>query len=274
MPPRQHPLISPVAIFGAIVVVALLAVSVALTGGRAFSPGNLSALSHSGLNSGGFESHAAFADMCNACHVPFGGVTTEQCTACHTEIDKQREAQTGLHGRLVEMPCTACHGEHQGETHDLFAGALAQFSDDHHAALFVLDGAHADSECVACHVDEQYAGTPADCVGCHEEPELHAGWFGVACADCHTTSGWRPARLLSHQFPLDHGGEGPLACATCHVVSMAQFTCAECHSQVEMVEEHAELRLSSAEFDACTSCHVTGTETETERLEEELLLGD
>jgi predicted CXXCH cytochrome family protein len=269
MPPRQHPLLSPVAIVSTVLLLLALGAALYFTGGRAFSPGKLSAVSHSGLASGGFESHAAFADDCTTCHVPFGGVSAEKCTDCHTTIADHRARQIGLHGRLADAACTSCHTEHNGATNDLFATALDQFSTDHHAMLFVLDGAHAERECIDCHADAHYVETPADCIGCHAEPELHAGLFGVACADCHTTSAWHPARLATHSFPLDHGGEGQIACATCHVTSMVTFTCAECHSPVEMVDEHDELGLTSAELNACTTCHVTGTEAEKERLEQE-----
>jgi hypothetical protein len=274
MPPRQHPLLSPVAIVSTILLLLSLGAALYFTGGRAFSPGQLSAISHSGMESGGFTSHASFADDCNACHVPFGGVSAEKCTDCHTTIADHRTQQTGLHGRLAETACTSCHTEHIGTENDLFATALDQFTSDHHAVLFVLDGAHAERDCIDCHADEQYVATPADCVGCHSEPDLHANLFGTDCAACHTTAEWQPARLAMHQFPLDHGDDGQIPCATCHVDSMATFTCVDCHASAEMVDEHDELRLTSAELNACTTCHVTGTSAETERLEEELLLGD
>ncbi len=274
LPPRHHPLLSPVAVAATVVLLVMLGAAIYMTGGRAFSPGALSAVSQSGLESGGFANHAAFADDCNACHMAFELISAEKCIDCHTNIADQRTPQTGLHGRLTDLACTACHLEHQGTANDLFSVALDQFTPDHHAVLFELIGAHSEIECESCHANERFVGTPGDCVGCHDEPELHAGLFGVDCAACHTESDWRPARLLAHVFPLDHGEEGDIPCLTCHTDTMATFTCAECHASAEMVAEHDDLTLTAAELNACTTCHVTGTEAETERLEQELLRSD
>lgn len=261
---RQHPLFSPLAGAGTAVLLLLLAVGLWLTGGRAFSPGDLSTSARSPQQSGGFAHHAAFADDCTQCHDPFVGVTAGRCETCHVNIAQQRESETGLHGRLTTPDCAACHSEHQGHDFDLYSAAFDQFSTEHHAALFPLHGQHATLECTDCHQNEQYAGTSATCVGCHAEPDLHKGLLGTDCARCHTPEGWRPALLTDHTFPLDHGdglpAGGQILCATCHTTTFTTYTCDNCHDPAEMIEEHQEEGITPAELTNCIECHPTGEE--------------
>lgn len=259
---RHHPFFSPIALLATAVLILGLAFVLWQTGGRAFSPGDLSVSAHSDAQSGGFANHAAFGDDCRQCHEPWVGTTAGRCETCHTAISQQRETGTGLHGRLATPDCALCHSEHQGHDVDLFAAAFEQFTTTHHAALFPLDGQHTALACAACHQNEQYAGTPAQCAGCHAEPDLHKGLLGTDCARCHTTDGWRPAQLTSHTFPLDHGDEGHIACTTCHTATLATFTCDACHNPAEMVEEHREEGLSPLALTNCVECHPTGQKEE------------
>lgn len=261
---RHHPLFSPVALLSTLILLVLLGVALWQTGGRAFSPGALSAVSISGQQSGGFPHHAAFADDCTQCHVSFVGVTAVSCEKCHTQIATQRQQQTGLHGRINAADCAACHQEHRGQDYDLFHAAFAHFTNQHHAAIFLLDGAHTNLDCVQCHQDDRYIGTDSACVACHAEPVLHEGLFGTDCAACHTTVQWRPARLAHHVFPLDHGGTGDIPCVTCHTETLTTFTCDACHTPADMAREHDDLALTPIEMAACTTCHATGTEEEAE----------
>ena len=263
---RQHPIFSPVAIIGTVLLLAGLVYGLLTTGGLAFSPGELSAHGTIGQNLQGYPHHAAFGEDCSQCHAPFAGIEASRCEHCHVIIGEQRVAGVGLHGRLQTTDCAACHPEHKGADFDSVALALAQFTVMDHAMLFPLTGAHTDLDCVACHVAEQYVGTPADCVGCHAEPELHAGLLGTNCASCHTPDAWRPAQLTAHQFELDHGEQGQIACATCHTATFNEFSCAECHSDAEVADEHDELAISAVELADCASCHPTGTENEAERM--------
>ncbi len=146
-----------------------------------------------------------------------------------------------------------CAGCHDG------TGNMANFD---HARVFVLDGAHAPLACADCHAGQRFQGTPAECAGCHAEPAVHAGVFGLECAACHTTEAWLPAALRAHTFPLDHGEEGLLACATCHTTTYAEYTCFECHEHEpqEMAEEHAKEGISAAELTDCAACHPAGQE--------------
>lgn len=240
---RHHPLLSPPAILGAIILLAGLGTVIFRSGGQAFSPGELSAVSATGKEAGGFASHAAFGEDCLACHAPFRGIEADRCTACHTEIAQQQRAQRGLHGQVAEQSCALCHQEHEGADVDLLAQSLNQFSAGSHAVFFPLDGAHTALACEDCHTNNHFAGSPQTCSGCHAEPAVHAGQFGANCTHCHTTAAWEDAQLRLHAFPLDHGMLGRLQCETCHTTAYTDFTCTACHEPgfefraAELIEE-------------------------------------
>ena len=226
---RHHPLFSPLAILGAIILLLGLFIMLFFSGGQLFSPGELSAISTTNRQAGGQPNHAAFGDDCLQCHAPLSGVAATKCTACHTNIGQQIEQQAGLHGKIATQDCTACHQEHLGADVDLIDQSLVHFTVDTHAAFFPLDGAHTSLTCETCHTNNQFAGTATTCIGCHQEPAVHAGQFGTECTLCHTTSGWQDAQLKVHAVPLDHGMLGKLQCQTCHTDTYVTFTCTACH---------------------------------------------
>lgn len=188
---------------------------------------------------------------CAACHTgaAFIPTSTESCVACHGSHDQAFMTQ---HVQDFGLSCVGCHDG---------TGNMKDF--DHHR-VFALEGRHAELECAACHIDQQFRGTPGNCVDCHQEPEAHAGVFGLNCAACHTAAAWAPARLTQHTFPLDHGEQGEIACATCHTASYTQQTCYGCHEHDpgETQARHAELNLSADELNDCAACHPTGREAE------------
>jgi hypothetical protein len=485
---RQHPILSPVAFLSAVLLMAGIGASVLLSGGAAFSPGPLTRLQSAAIDSGGFESHAAFANDCQQCHTPMAGVDATRCERCHTGVAEQRASGAGLHSRLPDVTaCARCHPDHQGQDFDTaaagrdkfdhaltgfslvrhvqdYAGAVVEchachagrdfdfavagcvschhaqdpeytnahtaafgggclachdgldqsgsfdhaatsfalegahataacgachtadrpaaetplecgachaeppvhaglfsadcaechndsawsparwqgqdfahastkfaltthtalfdgaqftcagchanasadpealapaggdvcatchaladpaFMTEHmqtfglsclgchdgsgrqavfdHSQFFVLDGAHAPLACEACHADQRFDGTPAECAGCHAEPEMHAGVFGTDCAACHTTGAWVPAALREHTFPLDHGEQGELACATCHTEAYPAYTCYGCHEHnpEETQREHTEEGITAERLSACAECHPNGEE--------------
>lgn len=271
-PQRHHPLYSGVALISAAIFVAILGVTLWLTGGRAFTPGPLSAVSRSGQQSGGFDHHAAFAAECTQCHVPFQSIAAADsaaaCEACHTGVREARRDGVQLHGRLDTAQCVDCHTEHGGADVDLVAAALDHFTAADHAQLFPLDGEHAIVECADCHAGPTYSAVPTTCAGCHTEPETHLGTYGDDCATCHTPAAWAPAVLVDHAFALDHGELGTLSCQLCHTTAYTTYTCTECHTTERMRDEHDDLALTAAELADCAACHVTGTAQELEELEE------
>jgi hypothetical protein len=126
-----------------------------------------------------------------------------------------------------------------------------------HNAVYPLDGGHAGLECVACHVDRTYAGTPTDCAACHPEPELHAGTFGLNCMRCHSAVAWAPAQFIQHTFITENCAEGEVIdCETCHVETYTEYPCYSCHELEEMESVHAGHEVESVEN--CIECHPTG----------------
>ena len=185
------------------------------------------------------------------------------CVACHT----------GRVELLDLSPCITCHSsgipqaefleKHMAqfgpECLDCHDGAdrMANFD---HTGVFPLDGAHAKTACQDCHQQQIFRGTPSQCVDCHAEPNIHAGFFGLQCQYCHSTTTWSPAGLQMHDFPLDHGGQGEVACETCHSASYTQYTCYGCHEHQpeEIRQEHSEENIDLEALQSCAECHTDG----------------
>ena len=184
---------------------------------------------------------------CAACHPGSkSGEFSASPTACADCHAGQDAAFVATHITQYGPNCASCHDG---------AGNMKGFD---HNRVFVLDGAHTGATCGDCHSAQTFRGTPAACADCHAEPPIHAGIFGIRCEACHTSSAWVPAQLIRHDFPLDHGGEGEIACETCHQQSYVESTCVECHQAEEMVREHTEQNLTTAELAECAVCHPLG----------------
>lgn len=188
---------------------------------------------------------------CSGCHTPADGTQVSFdlgfCRECHFQ-----EAPSFMeeHQAHFGTDCLVCHD------------GIDRMHDFDHNRTFILDGAHTAAACESCHVERLFIGTPSECSACHQEPEIHAGYFGLDCENCHTTTAWAPARMINHTFPLDHGGEGVSDCETCHVDRYTEYTCYGCHEHEpsEILEEHLEEGISAVELPDCASCHPTGLE--------------
>ena len=190
---------------------------------------------------------------CQDCHLNGRFVVASvDCIQCHSSGEP---LFTTDHIEFFGDSCLACHDGRD---------TMANFD---HQEVFALVGAHDQLECAACHRQQIFAGTPRECIDCHEEPPVHFGLFGTDCARCHTTDAWRPAQLTQHTFPLDHGGEGKIECQTCHAVTYAEYTCYNCHAHdpADIREEHVDEGIF--EFDDCVDCHPTGLEDESVEFE-------
>lgn len=192
--------------------------------------------------------------QCNACHADdLEQDVLPTCISCHSQgVDGFFFIQE--HQEKFGTACLDCHD------------GVDRFSNFDHAQFFILDGAHQELACEQCHADQSFSGTPTACSDCHAEPEIHAGFFGLACQDCHTTLAWLPAQLRNHTFPLDHGEQGVVACETCHPTSYVEYTCYGCHEHqpADIEQEHLEENISLAELADCASCHPSGEEEEGE----------
>jgi hypothetical protein len=185
---------------------------------------------------------------CRHCHQERPFVADQvDCAGCHLVGEPDF---TPEHAAFFGWECADCHDGRD---------TMVNFD---HQAIFPLVGAHTAVTCQTCHQNQLFAGTPDQCADCHQEPAIHAGLFGLACAHCHTPQGWTPALLTEHTFPLDHGGEGVIACATCHEQRYTAYTCYNCHEheQEDVEEEHRDEDIFN--ITDCAACHPTGREDE------------
>jgi hypothetical protein len=198
---------------------------------------------------------------CDDCHHGaaagvYTGLSTE-CVACHRQ-DYQRAAPLNHVTAKLPVTCQNCHNV------NVWTGASfnhTQFTS------FPLTGAHASVQCADCHANGVFAGTPAQCVGCHladykrtTNPNHQTGKFSTSCEGCHTTSNWQGATFDHNlsSFPLT-GAHISVSCAQCHVNGVFTGTtqqCVGCHLadfQKTTSPNHA-----TAGFPQdCATCHTT-----------------
>ncbi len=153
---------------------------------------------------------------CEQCHLtPEFQQTATECVACHPEP----EIHLGWYGAA----CYDCH----------LTTTWTPSTFDHNTLDFTLTGKHAELRCQACHINNQFIKTDAECAACHNEPEFHrSGQFGSQCRLCHTDSGWRPAFLRRHTFPVNHAkslDQTPDNCLMCHPQGYTTYRCNACH---------------------------------------------
>lgn len=260
---RHHPIFSPIALISTLILASTLGIIVFFTGGRAFSPGELSAVNNSGQPVNNFHNHAEFGNDCAQCHAPFKGIEAVRCETCHVNVGQERQTAAGLHGRLQNVEqCAVCHLDHRGSDYNLLATAVTNF--DHSITQFSLLQHNRDYnghslDCTACHVGEtDYTVSLTACAACHENaaPEfmaLHLETYGRDCLLCHD------GLDTMAQFTMDDhakvftltGSHQQTACESCH--SDGQFAgtpqeCAACHE-----EPDAHRGLFSTD---CSECHI------------------
>jgi hypothetical protein len=192
---------------------------------------------------------------CLDCHLgdDFSGVSNQNCINCHQAHDVNFMR---LHRQDFGEDCLACHDGHD---------AMMNF--DHTLTSFSLEGGHNRVTCTGCHQGGLMAGTPTSCESCHQEPEIHLGFFEPNCQSCHTPIAWSPAQLESKVF--DHADNtrfslvlhkssfdsGEITCQTCHIRESWAFgieTCFDCHTTDDnfRMTEHREIF-----GEACLACH-------------------
>jgi hypothetical protein len=238
---------------------------------------------------------------CEACHerpeAPTGSEprsrvfrgTPADCDACHAD------AHAGFFAPFLEELARPVHGECE-HCHEATSFADAGPGFEHGAFTgFDVLGAHAESDCTACHeprpepdeakrtfgrVEERF-GPFEGCVTCHTDP--HGGRFDTDygfpeevegrsdCARCHVESSWRAlARAFDHGywtgFALS-GAHGAAACAECHEPELAPSRlgrttseaagsgCSDCHD-----DPHAGQFADEFGQTACARCHASEPE--------------
>ena len=244
----------------------LLLVWFGMTAQAQISPGPL-ARAHEQLDS---------TSQCFICHggrMGSAGIN-ERCVQCHTEIGRQLEHDTGLHGKEDLLRCAGCHPDHAGRDFELIEwdeGAEKDF--DHGRTGWPLTGAHRDKDCSQCHrpafqtaaivglmerkdPGNSRLGLQPVCAGCHTD--VHRGTLDQDCSSCHTDAAWKPASDFDHAttlYALD-GKHGEVKCDACHKPTageevlfspLAHQQCSSCHDDTHR----------GAFGPKCSTCHST-----------------
>jgi hypothetical protein len=182
--------------------------------------------------------HKEIEGQCDKCHVPWKGIPSASCLACHKGTARRIAEQRGPHAAYEQkgMKCSSCHRDHKGRDHELTPPVPAGFS--HATTGFPLEGKHDQVKCAACHKPgplgtPRWADLPRDCRGCHSD--VHQGGLGPRCEACHAPRGWKPATksIADHQVPMTGHHQG-LTCAQCHPRGLhlsARSQCGDCHDQ-------------------------------------------
>jgi hypothetical protein len=214
------------------------------------------------------EGHASPA--CTDCHlVPTGevlgsiefGATSTACASCHDDAHDGQFERAALGARATD-DCAECHAT----TH--FADVAAESFDHTAWTDFVLDGAHADASCEACHersaqadafgrrfgrVADLFGEPTTDCATCHVN--VHVGAMTVrstSCAECHDTQHFSNVDRTA----FEHGTATDFALVGAH----ARAQCEECHApRPEPAPYRRAFGLASETFErplgSCASCH-------------------
>ena len=220
-----------------------------------WSPAVLAGTHFNHQSQGGFslahhhQDYQERAINCATCH-PSGTETFDlhTCTDCHSQ-GEERASFMRQHQEQFGAACLDCHD------------GVDRLSDFEHNNFFSLEGRHGQIECQECHQNHRFRGTPVECVQCHAEPSIHAGFFGQRCLYCHTAGGWTPAYLRLHRFPLEHGRQDVQECTLCHTTIYDVYTCYGCHEhQPEAVlAAHTSAGITQIELSECALCHPDGS---------------
>jgi len=194
------------------------------------------------------------AVACGSCHkdLKFTHVGSA-CADCHTDIHR---GQFGI-------ACQNCHSPLSWKNQeDIF--------NLHASRGFPLVGIHSITDCAACHVNQQqneFAGTPIDCQGCHssnfreaDNPDHVLAGFASDCRQCHQPVAvtWGVTSFVhTGAFPI-HGAHARVDCKSCHIAAYASTSpeCFSCHEQ----DYNATVDPPHATFGFLTDCAVCHTD--------------
>jgi cytochrome c1 len=198
--------------------------------------------------------HAA-AD-CASCHTEAAQSTPSDCQSCHMADYNQSTSPAHL-TEGYPQDCQECHTSFNWNS---------QFS--HEQTGFILNGAHIETSCNLCHVNQVFDDTPEACGSCHtaewedsENPPHNDAEFDKSCENCHTEIDWLPASWTHDtetEYPLT-GAHIPVTCLDCHQsapYSEQASDCYACHqSNYEATSEpnHVSAGMSTT----CEICHTT-----------------
>lgn len=184
--------------------------------------------------------------ICQDCHATSTVSSTDAgCQTCHSTYDNLFTAE---HSLAFGQTCTECHD------------GVDRMRNFDHSTVFILDGKHTELDCSTCHTGQAFNDIQTICASCHQEPQIHADYFGLRCQMCHTANGWQPARLTIHDFPIDHGKPENSTCENCHIGAYTEYTCYTCHEHRENNNQtlHEAAGIEPDQIPECTVCHLDG----------------
>jgi hypothetical protein len=198
--------------------------------------------------------HADLETECASCHKRFRkNAQRGLCLDCHDDVALDVDAGTGFHGRhpdVGDTQCGDCHEDHLGRDADILG--LDEHAFDHRFTDFELLGKHAEAECGDCHAaGDKHRDAPSDCIGCHQDDDVHEETLGSGCGDCHSPTGWTDVEF-DHDatgWPLI-GKHAEAGCDGCHedqTYRGAPTDCFGCHAEDDAHEGRSGNR--------CGDCH-------------------
>ena len=208
--------------------------------------------------SSGFPLTGAHATIaCTQCHVNNNfALASGACYPCHT-ADYASAANPPHAASGVPLDCAQCHSTVNWTS--------ATFN--HANTGFALTGAHVTTQCVQCHVNNNYALTSGACYPCHvsdwsgtnNPPHAPAG-FPQDCSLCHSTTGWTGSSFnhASTGFALT-GAHVAITCAQCHTnnnYALTSGACYPCHT-ADWNSATNPPHAASAFPQDCSLCHST-----------------
>lgn len=199
--------------------------------------------------------HVDIEHECSSCHVSFNRAKqSAKCSECHEDVGTDIDSNLGFHGKspaVTGEACASCHTEHEGRGANVLGLDEATF--DHQLTDFELLGKHTEAECAGCHKPAtKHRTAPHDCVGCHSEDDVHQGFLGDGCADCHNPNDWLEIEFDHNTTDFALVGKHVEAdCEGCHNDKTHQqampMTCFGCHEDDDSHEGRS--------GNKCETCH-------------------
>ena len=207
------------------------------------------------------RAHKFLEHNCAACHTSLEGVEAANCIVCHANNAALLQSQpTAFHADVSS--CRECHREHRGvyERPTLMDHAalsrigLRQLksnpdpeTEDRLSAAYFLRWINQQGRKVTS-VQGRTGLTPEEmilnCAACHGNEDLHFGFFGQDCAQCHGTVAWTIPEFR-HPPPTS------LDCAQCHQAPPSHYMM---HFQMISMTS---ANVKKAEVNQCFLCHLT-----------------
>ncbi|MDZ4081963.1 MAG: cytochrome c3 family protein, partial [Bdellovibrionales bacterium] len=213
---------------------------------------------------------------CLKCHDAGKGISQGLCLDCHKEIKVFVDAKKGFHG-LATKSCIECHSDHKGRSFDSTVVDTKNF--DHKQTGYVLEGKHAEIDCVKCHEtkrikkpirpnDTRYLGKQTSCVSCHKKDDIHffTGKYAKKdCNECHGLKEWKTDLKFDHKRDTGYelrGKHAEMKCLDCHgggkekkrvVYKWPQLKTSQCLSCHE--DQHKGNFSKKFQNGRCTDCH-------------------